>query len=51
MRDPKTPPCLLDWLVELFEQSENNENKELVYFEKGKRRIAVDIGSEIGKYN
>jgi hypothetical protein len=49
MLDKETPSCLLDWLVDLFEQSGNDENKELVYFEKSKRKIAIDIGSELSR--
>jgi hypothetical protein len=47
--DPETPPCLLDWLVELFEEESNMEHKELVYFTKNPRDIKIDIRSILPK--
>lgn len=47
--DPETPACLLDWLTDMFEQSENMEDKRLVYFKKTPRNIKIDIGSILPK--
>ena len=47
--DPATPPCLLDWISELFEQDCNLENKNLVYFKKTKRNIEINIGNILPK--
>lgn len=46
-RDDETPDCLLDWLVDLFETDENLETKGLIYFKKGRKTIAIDIGSAL----
>jgi hypothetical protein len=42
--DPETPACLLDWLTVLFQQEENCERKELVYFDKSRKGININIG-------
>jgi hypothetical protein len=47
--DDETPPCLLDWISDIFEQEGNLESKNLVYFKKTPRNIKIDIGSILPK--
>lgn len=47
--DAETPACLLDWLIDIFEQEDNMEHKNLVYFTKTSRNIKIDIGDALPK--
>lgn len=48
--DPETPPCLLDWLADIFEQEDNLQDKNgLVYFKKTRRNMSVSISDVLPK--
>jgi hypothetical protein len=49
MREESRDIFSFEWLLELFEEEANEQDKELVYFKKDKRKISVNIGESILK--
>ena len=38
-----------EWLLELFEEEANQQDKELVYFKRNKKNITINIGENLPK--
>lgn len=47
IRDSNSTPEEFEWLLQMFEEEANQEDKDLVYFKRGKKNISVRIGEAI----
>ena len=51
IREGNKTPDDFDWLLQLFEEENNQEDKNLVYFKKSNRNLTVKIGEAITDLN
>lgn len=51
IRDGNMLPDDFEWLLQLFEEENNQEDKNLVYFKKSNRNLTVSIGKAITDLN
>ena len=51
IRDSDMLPDDFEWLLQMFEEENNQEDKNLVYFKKSNRNLTVSIGEAITDLN
>jgi hypothetical protein len=49
MREESRDIFSFEWLLELFEEETNQQDKNLVYFKRGKKSITINIGDNLPK--